>query len=179
MDAMSEAVAEGLIRAVGVSNYSASQTEKAHDLLLKHNIPLASNQVKYSLLDRRPERSGLVSKCKELRVTIIAYSPLEKGILTGKYNQHNIPRDNRAWRYNIRYLRRIELLINELQTIGRKYNGKTAGQVSLNWLISKGAVPIPGTKSIDQAIANAGAMGWKLSNEDVLALDAISEMINR
>ena len=76
MDAMADAVADGLIKAVGVSNYSPFQTQKAYEALnTRHYISLASNQVKYSLLDRHPERSGLVDLCKKLGVTFIAYSP--------------------------------------------------------------------------------------------------------
>ena len=64
---MSEAVADGLIRAVGVSNYSLSHIDIAVETLSKHGIPLASNQIKYNLLDRRPEKSGLINLCQSIR----------------------------------------------------------------------------------------------------------------
>jgi aryl-alcohol dehydrogenase-like predicted oxidoreductase len=104
MDAMADAVADGLIRSVGVSNYSPSQTEIAYNALAKRQIPLASNQVKYSLLHRNSERNGLIDLCKKLRITIIAYSPLQKGILTDKYSEKNPPQGFIAWRYNKTYL---------------------------------------------------------------------------
>jgi aryl-alcohol dehydrogenase-like predicted oxidoreductase len=177
MDAMADAVADGLIRAVGVSNYSPSQTEIAFNTLSKHGIPLASNQVKFSLLDRHPEYNGLVKLCKKLGITVIAYSPLEKGILSGKYTANNIPSGLRSWRYNKSYLSKIEPLIQTLLDIGKNHGGKTTGQISLNWLAAKGAVPIPGARNLAQAKENAEAMGWQLTTEEVARLDQISSEV--
>ena len=175
MEAMADVFAEGLVRAVGVSNYSVQQTEQAQLALTKYGIPLASNQVKYSLLDRHPESSGLVEFCNRSGITIIAYSPLEKGMLTGKYTPDNLPTGFRAWRYNRAFLVKIEPLMSELRDIGKKYDGKTPGQVALNWLIAKGAVPIPGAKDVDQAKENAAAMGWQISADDVEKLERLSQ----
>ena len=179
MEAMADAVGNGLVRSVGVSNYSPSQTQRAYEALLKYSIPLASNQVKYSLLDRQPERSGLVDLCKELRVTLIAYSPLEKGILTGKYTVENHPQGFLSWRYNKTYLVKIEPIITALLEIGEAHGGKTPGQVALNWLICKGAVPIPGARNPQQAQDNAGALGWQLSYQEVVRLDIISNNLSK
>jgi aryl-alcohol dehydrogenase-like predicted oxidoreductase len=85
MDAMAKAVHAGKIRAVGVSNYNVAQMRQAHARLARHDIPLASNQVHYSLLHRNPEKNGVLDACRELNVALIAYSPLEQGLLTGKY----------------------------------------------------------------------------------------------
>ena len=179
MDAMSDVVADGLIRAVGVSNYSPAQTTIAFEALDKHHIPLASNQVKYSLLDRHPERSGLVELCKKLDITIIAYSPLEKGILTGKYTPNNVPSDFRSWRYNKTYLTKIEPLLHVLHEIGEAHASMKPTKVALNWLMCKGAVPIPGSRNMMQARENAGGLGWRLSNEDVNRLDKISDEVTQ
>ncbi len=179
MDAMSDAVADGLIRAVGVSNYSPTQTQRAYEALARHQIPLASNQVKYSLLDRHPERSGLVDLCKKLGVTLIAYSPLEKGILTGKYSTENRPQGLLSWRYNKTYLTRIEPILSSLREVGEVHGGKTPAEVALNWLICKGAVPIPGARNSKQAQENAGALGWQLSMEEVGRLDNISDLLSQ
>lgn len=174
LDAMSDAVAEGLIRAVGVSNYSISQVEQAQEELAKHKIPLASNQVKFSLLDQHPISSGLLDLCHKNGITIIAYSPLEKGILTGKYSPDNPPTGIRAWRYNRSFLEKIAPLFDDINAIGMQYGGRTSAQVSLNWLMAKGAVPIPGARHAEQAKENAGAMGWQISPEQVTKLDKIS-----
>jgi aryl-alcohol dehydrogenase-like predicted oxidoreductase len=176
---MADAVADGLIRAVGVSNYSTSQTQRAFDALAKRQIPLASNQIKYSLLDRDPEKCGLLDLCKKLGATLIAYSPLEKGILTGKYSPGNLPQGFLAWRYNKTYLKKIDPIITVLHEIGETYGGKGSAAVALNWLICKGVVPIPGARNQKQAQDNAGALGWKLSNDEVDRLDRISDQVSR
>lgn len=177
MDAMSDVVADGLIRAVGVSNYSTAQTAIAFEALAKHGIPLASNQVKYSLLNRHPEKSGLVDLCKKLEITIIAYSPLEKGMLTGKYMPNNLPTGFRSWRYNKTYLIKIETLLTVLHEIAEVHASMTPAKVALNWLKCKGVVPIPGARNAKQAQENAGGLGWQLSTDEVSRLDKISDEV--
>ena len=153
MDAMADAVQAGLIRAVGVSNYNAEQTRRAHDALARRGVPLASNQVDYSLLQRKPETNGLLGLCKQLNVTLIAYSPLAQGLLTGKYTPQNPPPGLRGRRYG-GVLAKIQPLTGLLREIGQAHGGKTPSQVALNWTISKGTVPIPGAKNARQAIDN-------------------------
>ena len=177
MEAMSDVMADGLIHAVGVSNYSVAQTRTAFEALEKYHIPLASNQVRYSLLDRRPEKSGLADLCKSLSISIIAYSPLEKGILTGKYTPNHLPRGLLSWRYNKSYLNKIEPLFDAIREIGKAHGGMTPAKVSLNWLICKSAIPIPGARNLQQAEENAGGLGWKLSDDEVARLDRISEEV--
>ena len=177
MDAMSDVMADGLIRAIGVSNYSVAQTRTAFEALEKYHIPLASNQVKYSLLDRHPEKSGLTDLCKSLNISIIAYSPLEKGILTGKYTPNHLPRGLLSWRYNKSYLNQIEPLMDAIHEIGKAHGGITPAKISLNWLICKGAIPIPGARNLQQAQENTGGLGWKLSVDEVARLDRISEEV--
>lgn len=179
MEAMADVVADGLVRAVGVSNCTPNQTSQAYEILAKHNIPLASNQVRYNLLDRRPERSGLVELCRKLNVTIIAYSPLNKGVLSGKYSPDNLPSGYRSWIYNRGYLNKVQPLIDEIQRIGEAHNGKTRVQVALNWLTCKGAIPIPGARDKKQAEENAGGLGWLLSAEEVAILDRVSDKVTR
>ena len=177
MDAMAEAVKAGLTRAVGVSNYSAEQTRRARERLAKHGIALASNQIQYSLLHRTPERNGTIAACRELGVTVIAYSPIAKGVLSGKYTPDNIPPGVRGQMYNREYLTRVQPLIGLMKEIGQAHGAKTPSQVALNWLICKGAVPIPGAKNARQAQDNAGGNGWRMSEAEVRALDEASEKI--
>jgi aryl-alcohol dehydrogenase-like predicted oxidoreductase len=179
MAAMSEAVQAGLTRAVGVSNYDLSWMQRAFDALAREGIHLASNQVEYSLLNRKVEKNGLLQKCKELDVKLIAYSPLGMGLLTGKYTASNPPQGIRASvvNYNRRKLERLEPLLTLMKRIGSDHAGKTPAQVALNWVICKGALPIPGAKNQAQAAQNAGALGWSLTEEDVAALDEASERI--
>lgn len=176
MNALAAAVQQGLIRAVGVSNYNVAQTRRAHTALARHGIPLASNQVEYSLLQRNPEKSGLVEVCRELDVTIIAYSPIAKGILSGKYTPENLPPGLRKRMYSRQYLAKVQPLLGLLREIGQGQGGKTPSQVALNWLICKGAVPIPGAKNRQQAEENFGALGWRLTADEMRALDKASEL---
>ena len=92
MGLMADAVDAGKIRAVGVSNYSAELMRIAHAALAQRGVPLASNQVQYSLLHRQPETNGVLDTCRELGVTLIAYQPLASGALTGKYLAEARPR---------------------------------------------------------------------------------------
>jgi aryl-alcohol dehydrogenase-like predicted oxidoreductase len=167
----------GLTSAVGVSNFSPSQTVRAHAALARRSVLLASNQVEYSLLDRKPETSGLVSVCRDLGVTIIAYSPIAKGVLTGKYTPDNVPPGMRRRMYSRDDLMRVQPLIDVLKEIGQAHGDKTPSQVSLNWLICKGAVPIPGAKNLRQAQENFGALGWRLTDEEVARLDEMSKQV--
>jgi len=175
-EALAEAVAAGLTRAVGVSNYNLAQMERAYQALARHGIPLASNQVEYHLLNRRVEKNGLLARCRELGVRLIAYSPLAKGLLTGKYTPQNPPPGVRG-RMFAALLDDLPPLLDLLRAIGQEYGGKTPAQVALNWLICKGALPIPGAKNADQAAHNAGALGWRLSEAHVQALDQASDSI--
>lgn len=170
MDALADAVEAGLVRAVGVSNYNVTQMRRAHTALARRGIPLASNQVHYSLLHRDPERTGLLDACRELGVTLIAYSPLEQGLLSGKYGPQNPPPGLRGQRYRASYLARIQPVVETLRVIGERH-GKSPNQVALNWLICKGAVPIPGAKNARQVQENAGALGWRLKAEEIAMLD--------
>ena len=179
MAGMADVVKAGLTRTVGVSNYNADWTRRAHAALAKYNIPLASNQLKYSLLDRHIERDGTMQACQELNVTVIAYSPIEMGLLTGKYTSTNLMPGMRSRRYNREYIEKIQPLIGLMREIGQAHGGKTPSQVALNWTMGKGTVPIPGAKNVKQAQENAGAVGWRLTNDEVSALEKASEPIQR
>lgn len=179
MGALADAVAAGKVRAVGVSNYSAAQMRRAHEALARRGVPLASNQVQYSLLHRRPEANGVLDACRELGVTPIAYSPLAQGLLTGKYGPGNVPASG-VRRYTGAFretnLRAVPGLIALLRGIGEDHGGKTPEQVALNWLIRQGNVlPIPGAKNARQATSNAGALGWALTDAEVAALGRATE----
>jgi len=148
---------------------------RAHDVLAKRGIPLASNQVEYSLLHRQPERNGVLAACRDLRVALIAYSPVAKGILTGKYTPQNPPPGVRGRQWNFKPLAHIQPLIARLREVGEAHGGKTPAQVALNWLIQKGALPIPGVKNARQVQDNLGALGWSLTPDEVELLDQASE----
>jgi aryl-alcohol dehydrogenase-like predicted oxidoreductase len=177
MNALADQVEAEKVRAVGVSNYSVQQMRHAHTALARRGIPLASNQVHYSLLHRVPERNGVLMACRELDVRLIAYSPLEQGVLTGKYHHGaSSPRGFRGMvgAYRPSALRASLPLIERLEKIGAAHGGKTPSQVALNWLIQRGALPIPGAKTAAQAIANAGSLGWDLADEEIAQLTTLT-----
>ena len=176
MDAMAEAVNQGLTRTVGVSNYNQTQMLRAYSELARKDVPLAANQVTYSLLNREIEKSGLLARCQELGIRVIAYSPIEKGLLTGKYSVENPPPGVRGRRYG-NLLPKIGPLLKLITEIGQEHGGKSKTQVALNWCIQKGTIPIPGAKNAKQAEENAGALGWKLTEEEVARLDEVSDSI--
>ena len=176
MEGMIECVKLGLTRTIGVSNFGEKRMLRAYSTLAQHGIPLASNQVHYSLLSREVEKNGTLARCKELGIRLIAYSPLEKGLLTGKYSSENPPPGVRASQY-AELLKRLPPVLKLLQEIGLNHGDKTVSQVSLNWLICKGTLPIPGAKNLKQEELNAGGAGWKLTDDEVAQLDEATDDI--
>lgn len=176
MEGMVECVKQGLTRTVGVSNFGQKKMIRAYTTLARHGIPLASNQVHYSLLSREVEKNGTLARCKELGIRLIAYSPLEKGLLTGKYSVDNPPPGVRTSQY-AELIKKIAPVIKAMQEVGQNHEGKTVAQVALNWLICKGALPIPGAKNVTQAEQNAGGAGWQMTEEEVAMLDAVTDDI--
>ncbi|XP_021273790.1 uncharacterized oxidoreductase At1g06690, chloroplastic isoform X2 [Herrania umbratica] len=156
IDGLGDAVEQGLVKAVGVSNYNERRLRDAYERLKKRGIPLASNQVNYSLIYRAPEQNGVKAACDELGITLIAYCPIAQGALTGKYTPENLPTGPRS----------------------RIYTPEFLTKVVLNWLIAQeNVVPIPGAKNAEQAEEFSGALGWRLSNEQVDELRSLaSEM---
>ena len=173
-NALADAVEAGLTRSVGVSNYSAAQMRQAHAVLSRRGVPLASNQVEYHLLHRKVERNGVRQTCRELGVALIAYSPLAKGLLTGKYTPENRPPGLRKYTARSGKLSSIQPLVGLMREVGQAHEGKSPAQVALNWLVCKGAVPIPGAKNAQQARENAAATGWRLDAAEIAALDEMS-----
>lgn len=174
MDVLAEAVKEGKVRHVGVSNYNADQMKRAHDRLASHGVKLASNQVEYSLLKRTPETNGVLQACRDLGVTLIAYSPIAQGLLTGKYAPGDKPsglvrRFGKS--FGERNLKRIEPVVDLLREIGETHD-KQPAQVALNWLVTRrNTLPIPGAKNERQARQNAGSLGWTMTDEEAEKLE--------
>ncbi len=177
MNAMGEALEAGLVEAIGVSNYDRSQMQEAYDALTAEGLQLASNQVEFHLLSRRAEKDGLIQHCQELGITVIAYSPLASGVLPGKYSAEHLPSGFRNGRYNRHVLTEIKPLLDVLKKIGADHAGKSAGQVAINWTICKGTLPIPGGKNLQQVGQNFDSTGWRLTDEEVERLDAISDKV--
>lgn len=180
--ALAEALAavrdEGLVAAVGVSNYSIRETISIHRQLASRGVELASNQIEFSPLRRRPETGGLFEVCRRLGVVPLAYSPLGQGRLTGKYSASNPPPGRRD--FSAFPMERVDPLVAVLTRIGIAHaNGdcgveRTPSQVALRWIIEKGAVPIPGAKNATQAKQNSAALGWSLTAAESAEIDAVA-----
>ena len=165
---------DGLIGSGGVANFSSDQTKRAYDILEKRGIILASNQVGYSLLNRKVESDGLIQTCKEIGVSVISYGPLAEGLLTGKYRIENPPPLMRKLRWAGKRLKLLPPLLSLMSDIASAH-GASQSQVALNWLIKKNTFPIPGAKSAIQASDNADTMKWALSDDEMEALDLETE----
>lgn len=188
MNAMADLAADRKFRAVGVSNFSAKAMEKSARILESRGLVLASNQVRYSLLDRRIEENGVLALAQEKKITIIAYSPLEQGILTGKFHDNPEliksrpgPRKYMKW-FKPRGLEAARPLIETLKNIGERVNAAPE-QVALNWLVNrhgKTVVAIPGASKPRHAQSNARALAFQLSPEEMDRIDQASrEAIDR
>jgi aryl-alcohol dehydrogenase-like predicted oxidoreductase len=183
MKAMADLVERKLIKHIGVSNFSATKMKNAWAVLNKKGLPLASNQVRYSLLDRRIETNGIMELAKELGITIIAYSPLAQGLLSGKFHDHPELLNNIGWRkysslFSKKGLEKSLPVIRLLKELAGKYNA-TPSQVALNWLIhfhGETVVAIPGATKENHVKENTGAMSFRLSPEDMDKLDQVSKI---
>jgi len=175
--ALAELVKEGKVRAIGLSECSAKCLRRAYKV-----HPIAAVQIEYSpfVLDIERPDIGLLDACRELGVTVVAYSPLARGLLTGRYKspddfepgdfRHTIPK------YSKENFPKILEVVADLQKIGERHNA-TASQVTLAWILAQGPefVLIPGTKSIKYLKENLGGSSVKLSADEIAEVRKIAE----
>lgn len=179
MDVMADLVEQGKVGAVGVSNYSAEQLRRAYRRLAQRGVNLASVQVRYNLFDRAIDYNGVLETARELGVSVIAYSPLQLGLLSGKYHRHSeaVGRLPYMRRRVLRpMVERSSRLVHELEQVAQNHE-VTPAQVSLAWLLcvhGDTVTAIPGATSPSQASQNAAAMTLKLSDAEMSELDGIS-----
>jgi aryl-alcohol dehydrogenase-like predicted oxidoreductase len=185
--AMAGLLREGRVRSVGVSNFDAKRLEKAHRVLAAEGFRLAANQVQISLLHRKIEHNGVLAAARRLGVTLIAYSPLASGLLTGAFHDdparvRALPPVRRLVRrssYGSAGLARTAPLIAELRAIGTAH-GATAAQVALAWLVAfygDTVVAIPGASRPSQATAAAAALDLHLTDRELTRLDELSARV--
>jgi aryl-alcohol dehydrogenase-like predicted oxidoreductase len=184
MDAMADLVEMGLARSVGVSNFNAAWMRRAHAALEARGLPLASNQVKVSLMDRHIEVNGVLEAARELGVTIIAWSPLEMGVLTGKFHKDpSLLKSRPAGRRGFLRLQleRSRELMAALQEIAAG-NGVSPAVVALSWVVNfygETVVAIPGATKVSQAEQNVQANRFKLPAEEMERLDLLTRRFRR
>jgi pyridoxine 4-dehydrogenase len=193
-EGLAECYNRGLVKNVGVCNYGPTLVEKCHDALAKKGVPLASNQISFSLLGRHNGSQETIDKCNKLGVKVLAYYPFAMGLLTGKYS-NDLLTENDAGSGDLSLTQKkktnleladleryaygdgvmvpeggIQPLLKTMTTIAKRRK-KTLSQVALNYIISKGAIPIPGCRTVQQLEDNLGAMGWRLSPTEVKMLE--------
>lgn len=171
-EGLAECYRRGIVANIGVSNYGPTLLRRAHAFFQARGVPLASNQINFSLLYRSSAVQATIDTCKELGVAVLAYYPLAMGVLTGKWRSSDFA-DSEA--EIAETAQRASPLLKELETIAGS-RGKSVSQVALNWVICKGAVPIPGARTPAQAIENAGALGWRLTPAEVRALEVAADL---
>jgi aryl-alcohol dehydrogenase-like predicted oxidoreductase len=182
MREMAKLLRAGRIRSVGVSNFSARQMEAAHAALASEGIALASNQVRFNLLDRRIEKNGMLEAARRLGVTIIAWSPLAQGLLTGRF--HDDPQSMRKAsgmrrmmnRLRPATLERTRPLVDELRAIAQAH-GAAVAQIVLSWEVrfhGDTVVAIPGASRPVQVEQAAAAADLVLSPREISRIDELS-----
>jgi aryl-alcohol dehydrogenase-like predicted oxidoreductase len=171
--AMAELVKEGKVRGIGLSEVSEDTLRRAHAV-----HPVTALQNEYSLWTRDPE-DGILKTCRELGIALVAYSPLGRGFLTGKYQKIEDFEEDDYRRFSPRFQgenfeKNLQLVkkIEELATS----KGCTASQLALAWVLAQGddIFPIPGTKRIKYLEENIGALNVKLTKNELEEIDAIS-----
>lgn len=193
-DGLAECYHRGLVKNVGVSNYGPTLVTACHEHLAKRGVPLASNQIAYSLIGRHNGAQQTLDRCNELGVRVLAYYPFAMGLLTGKYTSSMLEmKAEDAVAGSLASSRRSKLerkdleryangdgkeipsggvapLLRSMERIA-KDNGATVAQVALNYIVCKGAIPIPGARTSAQYEDNAGALGWRLTQDEVDLLE--------
>lgn len=168
---MADCVEQGLAKTVGVANYSLEDMLKMQEELAKYDVPLAINQCEFSVLRRQPEISGLLQECKTRGIVFQSYSSLAQGRLTGKYTKdHQPPKTYRFSSYDMADIEPVNALLKQ---IAEKRNIPMSA-VALNYNLCKGITPVVGVRKEEQAINNCAALGWRLSNEEIRAIDGVS-----
>ena len=169
---LGELVSEGKIRYVGLSEAGADTLRRAHAV-----HPISMLQTEYSLWTRTPE-TDVLPVCRELGISLVAYSPLGRGFLTGAFTSPKdfAPDDFRAHSPRFQgenFYRNLEL-VNQIKEIASKKDC-TPAQLALAWLIAQGEeiIPIPGTKKRDRVTENAQAVEIELSSEDLQRIESV------
>jgi len=166
MRAMERLVSEGKVGYIGVSNFDVEQLKKANEGLSRHEI--IANEVKYNLLEREVE-DEVIPFCQKEEIAVLAYGPLARGLLTGKFTDENsIPEDDWRsgdWFFKGESFKKGLEMVEVLKEIGADY-GKSAGQVAINWLLAKRMVfPIFGASNVKQIEENCGAADWSMDKD--------------
>lgn len=192
-EGLAECYNQGLVSNVGVSNYGPTLLKRCQDTLAKKGVPLASNQIAYSLIGRQNGAQETLDYCNKNGIKVLAAFPFAMGILTGKYTSDSSDSISEDTITSLTSSRKTKLEVTDLTRYAKgdgkdipdggatpllkamegvaKKRGKTIAQVALNYIMCKGAIPIPGARTQAQLRDNLGARGWRLSNAEVSLLE--------
>lgn len=165
----------GQIKSIGVSNHNLAEIKRVNEILAGEGLKISAVQNHFSLLHRSSEKAGIIDYCKKNGITFYAYMVLEQGALTGKYNKNNPFPDgtDRGGSYNP-HLAEIEVLVDELKKIGKKYNASPA-QIATAWAIAKGTLPIIGVTKVKQVEEAMAAIKITLTPEEISLLEKLGD----
>ncbi len=179
MKAFERLVELGKVRYLGLSDYPIELAESARYCLSKNDIQIL--EARYNIVERQAEKE-IIPYVESSGLSMLAWSPLAKAAVLAKYSLEEVSnftdvRKDDAVYYPDNY-KQILVLADAIKEVAEKYNKKPS-QVALNWLImySKNVIPIPGAKNRDQAIENAGSVGWRMDYRYWRKLDEISRSI--
>lgn len=170
-DGLADAVEAGLVRAVGVSNFSEAQLRSFHAHLATRGVPLAAHQVEFSLMRRAAETSGMLKACKDLGVVLVAWAPLGGG--QGRLTTPTLASIN-AGTDVVGLTPEAAALVREVGAIAEAHEGATVESVAIAWTLSKGVVTLLGTRKATHALDGAQALSLKLTPEEIQRLDAVA-----
>ncbi|KAI8088067.1 NADP-dependent oxidoreductase domain-containing protein [Gilbertella persicaria] len=170
-NALADAYDAGLVKAVGVSNYSLDEIQRMHAALTKRGVPLASNQISFSLIRTIPEKSGLIKLCHDLGIAVLAYSPLGMGILTGKFGAKGPWPEGRQRTFSSLDTEQLTKLLDVLKNLSDKYNLPQSA-IALNWCIVKGTIPLGGARTAEHVEQNNLALNFRLTPNEIAELDS-------
>jgi pyridoxine 4-dehydrogenase len=176
LEGLADLVERGEVGALGVSNLGPRRLRQLQAQLAGRGVPLRSLQVQLSLL--APEAlapGGVAEVCRELGLSLIAYSPLALGLLGRPPGAMPEPPAGPRGVLFRRLWPRLQPLLEGIQAIGRERNAEPAA-VALNWCRAHGALPIPGLRRVDQAEAAAAALTWRMDQNERQELDALSRL---
>jgi aryl-alcohol dehydrogenase-like predicted oxidoreductase len=172
--AMAELVKEGKVRYLGLSEVMGETLKRAYAI-----HPIAAVESEYSIWTRDIEEANM-KECRELGVSTVAYSPLGRGVLTGKFNKIE---DSNDYRYHLPRMQAENFesnrkIVEKVEEIAKSKNAKSS-QIALAWILAKGGdiIPIPGTKREKYLIENVGALKIKLSNYEISELDKLYSLV--
>jgi len=170
IEAACDARDAGYIENIGVSNFNADQLLRAQAVATRRGYSIAANQVMFGLLNYKNETlSKTIQTCRELGITVVAFSPIGQGLLTDKLETSKV-KENRVARMTGLLPSRLDNLREVVRSVAEE-TGRSMAQVAINWVICHDCIPLVGCRSVSQAKDTLGSVGWKLSDDQVKRLD--------